>query len=764
MPSIYGEYSKYTRLRIDYTVSQNVSNNTSTLILKLYAERTKGSQQAYSNSWFDLTGRDRGYVTYDWSASSLELYLGESTITVNHNTDGTGSVALYGYWNTRRTGSSYIPTEISVSQTITLPTIPRTSQLSLSASSVILDNNITVTTNRASSNFVHNLYYQIDGGSWVTFATGVGASYTWKVPLTIANSIPNGTQKTINVICETYNGSASLANYIGSSVQPLTVNVPSNLAPSITNFAISGGENGIYVQDLTNVNVSLSASGSYSSTITTYKIELVKGTTVLKTAYGTSITFALNNLDITSDTDFTIRGTVTDSRGRSTTSLQVINVKYYYKPKITSYNAYRSDASGNRSDSGTYIDITWGYSIRNITNVTTSTTRVRYRQVGTSTWTNVTVPNAGNVITGGGNISVDYQYEVEFYASDGNNSVTKSVIIQTGYSTVDYKAGGKGIAFGKASEKDEFECNMVTDFKKDISWNLKSLNNANLNNYKKSGTYFFGTGCSNVPSNNCNVIILGNEDVQQIVQIAITTSTERMYVRTHTSEGWGSWKEILHEKSKTADTDFNSCNLPGFYFSTVTPTGDNLPVNTKGLLETFNNGTQVLQRYTTFDGNDIFQRNFENNWGTWRRVGGINRIAEGYLSARQTITGTAWNFAKISLDSIAGRYGAFLSLSNGGIKIGKYVHSIKISGRICWYQYNDKVECNLQILRNSTNVAMSYATNIDSTYLQNNYISPILIDVNENDIIYIGLNKGSNGAVTVLNEKFATNLTVEIVQ
>lgn len=561
MPSIYGEYSKYTRLRIDYSISQNINANTSTISMTMYAERTKASQQSYTNSIYNMTGKSDTNFTYNWSSTSYELLIGSSSITIQHNSDGTGSTTLSGYWNTRRTGSSYIPEELSINQEIILPTIARTSQISLSGIEVTLGNNITINTNRASSSFTHNLYYQIDGGSWNTIVTDVGDNYVWTTPLTIANSLPNTTGKTINVICETYNGST----YIGSSVATLYVYVPDSVGPYITAFNLSGGSsNGTFVEDITNVNANVEAIGAYSSTISTYKVELIKGSTVLKTSYGSSVSFPLTNLNLNlQDTNLIVKATAIDSRGRVTTNEQTINVKYYFKPIINSYNAYRSDASGNRSDSGTYLDLYWLYSTRSISGVTSDNPRVRYRQVGTSSWTNVNVPNDGNIITGAGNISTNYQYEVEFYISDGLNSATKTVIIQTGYSTVDYRAGGKGIAFGKASEKDEFECNMVADFKQSISWNTKTYNNANANDFTKSGMYYLSEGCTNTPATYCRIIVNGSESSSDVIQIAISEEQNpRMFLRSCTNGNWYNWKEVPHYMNVAVSENFNNLTRP----------------------------------------------------------------------------------------------------------------------------------------------------------------------------------------------------------
>lgn len=332
MASIYGEYSKYTRLRIDYTISQSIENNTSTINMNMYAERTKASHQwVNSGSYYNMTNKANTAFSYDWASDSYELHIGSSSVTVNHNDDGTGSTTLSGYWNTYRTGSSYIPTELSVSATISLPTIARKSIVTLNKSSVTLgtsaapDRTVTINTNRASESFTHALYWQINNGSWNTIATGVGSNKEWELPTTIANNMPNTSQNTINIICETYKGST----YIGKSTVSLTVNISSSAKPSISTFTVSGGISGVYVETLSNVSVSLAASGIYGSTITSYKVEMLKNGTKLKEASGSSATFTLNNLNITADTNIELKVTVTDSRNNTQTQSKTITVKLH---------------------------------------------------------------------------------------------------------------------------------------------------------------------------------------------------------------------------------------------------------------------------------------------------------------------------------------------------------------------------------------------------------------------------------------------------
>lgn len=141
-----------------------------------------------------------------------------------------------------------------------------------------MGNSVTIYTNRASSSFTHSLYYQIGSGGWNTIGTGIGTSKSWTVPLSLANSTPNSTSLSVKLWLETYNGST----YIGANSVSLTANVPSNIVPTINSINLSEAVSGIYaqfgayVQGKSKISGSISASGSYASTIKSYSVVLME--------------------------------------------------------------------------------------------------------------------------------------------------------------------------------------------------------------------------------------------------------------------------------------------------------------------------------------------------------------------------------------------------------------------------------------------------------------------------------------------------------
>ena len=653
MASIYGDYSKNVRLRIDYSVtSQSIENNTSTIRLDLYAEKTAHSgYNKTGKSYFNMTGRGNTTVNWDWGSSSSQYFLGSSDVTVSHNADGTGSTTLNGYWYMGTT-SSYMPTEISVSGSITLPTIPRASSIGLSPSSLKLGAELSITINRASSSFRHALYWQIDSGDWHLIEANATTSYKWTVPKSLANYFTSSTSKVIRIICETYNGDT----YIGSSSQTFTANISDDIVPTISSLTLSDPTgNSVYIETISSIKAKTVASGAYGSSITNITVSMIVNGATKKTLYGSEVTFDLNNLNITENTTVTINTIVTDSRGKINIATKTITVYRYIKPYIMSRNSFRCSKNGTRDENGTYLSLYWVYHVSTGVTNNVAKPKVQYRQKGSTEWTVVELGNGANSIVGDGAISTDYEYEVQYIIGDNyysNISITDTV--PTGYTTVDYRAGGKGIAFGKVSEKDEFECNMPADFKKSISWNSYSASNVDANDYTKAGMYYLGENCSNLPGSYCRLIVNGAESSGDIVQMAIAVTTGRTWIRGKSNGNWHNWNEapLSNYAGKVNLNDYKYPGVFGVYSATNAPTTDIAALEVIKYA-----GDWIVQRFNIV-ANERYARTYERcwhsgtTWSAWQQIFRSEKILYSNNSGSTgtiTLSETADNFSMLEI-------------------------------------------------------------------------------------------------------------------
>lgn len=418
MASIYSSTTKGWRLRLDWSITgQSIADNKSTLSLDLWVYDGTGYSQNESSgeAYYTIQGEKR-WNPYNYSSTGW-YKLGSKTITVSHNADGTKSIALTAEWDCGF-DSSYTPRHLSLSETVTLPTIPRASTATTSGST--LGETLAITIKRASSSFTHKLYYTCGSVKDQLIAENVGTSYSWNAPpVSLAQQAPNAETVALTLTVKTYNGST----YVGAWSTSVKLAVPSTVVPSMS-VAISdptGVSNtyGGYVQLRSKVKVDITASGAQGSTIKSYSIK-VGGIYAATSASGTT--------DYLPDSgELIVACAVTDSRGRTTTKTQSISVLAYRKPAITAISAARCNADGTANRAGTYGKVTFSGAITSLSAKNTAAYAVQYREVGAVDWTTAGRPAAGNYDPA--DISAVFaadkskRYEVRVVATDAFESI-----------------------------------------------------------------------------------------------------------------------------------------------------------------------------------------------------------------------------------------------------------------------------------------------------------------------------------------------------
>lgn len=440
--SISGNSSK---VRILWKSTQSgESYNDYTKKAKYYVSINGGAETTYTVSYTLPKGKTKTIV--------------DTTITVPHKADGTGKVKVRTWMDTGISAG-----EIEKSDTLTLDTIPRATTPTLSATSAAMGSKVTITLSRASSSFTHDLAYSFEGGSYVSLATGVGTSYAWTLP-DLATSIPSKTSGSMALRCITKNGSTT----IGTKTVYFTVTVPNTDAykPSIGTPTLTeatpdlAAQFGVFVKSKSALSVSLVAAGAKGSWITGYR-STIDGRTYEGETFTTEIlsTSGTVNLSVT----------VTDSRGRTQTKTVPITVVDYHAPQIAEFRAYRTDENGTPKDDGKYISVFYEYVVAVVNNKNTAEMVVEYKRSMeddnqySPLQTSVALNGAGTV-TYSKEISKDYQYDVRLRVTDWfGEDADYTVTLPTEKVIMDFKANGKGIAFGKASEWDGFEVDMPTN-------------------------------------------------------------------------------------------------------------------------------------------------------------------------------------------------------------------------------------------------------------------------------------------------------------
>lgn len=416
-------------LRFEWSVkSQSVATN-STVIHYVLKGAGGSTTSWYQSGNFKLV--IDGRTVYS-SSTRIRLYNGtvvtEGDFTLNHTSDGTRSFSAYA-----EAGIYYVAVNCSGSGSWQLPTIARASQPSINtypnnSPDFNIGDTITIHMNRASSSFTHTVKFNY-GSTSVTVATGVTNNCTFNTS-TIADAlyalIPNATSYSKTISVTTYNGSTE----IGTKTCPYTAKaVPANVTPTFsasykdTNSTVTAitGNNQQIVRNQSTLRISVTnLSAKKSATISTVTCAL-NGTTYTGTISGTSSTFNIGTVNIASNTTATIK--VTDSRGYSASQNLTIQILDWVLP-----SAIITMQRQNNYYDPTTINVDG--SISSVDSKNTMAIKLRYKKVGTSTWSSyVTMQdNVSQTIT----MDNDFSWDVQVVISDRFGSTTYNLTLNRG--------------------------------------------------------------------------------------------------------------------------------------------------------------------------------------------------------------------------------------------------------------------------------------------------------------------------------------------
>lgn len=323
--------SLYLNLYVDQG-SQSITANTSTVNWRITVSRTGAyythNHQGDSTLSLNLDGRNVHYSYPTWETSGEEYTLASGSSTISHNADGTKKLPISCTFNP----NSGLHGTITVSASLSLTTIPRSSSVSVSPG--VIGSSVTININRQSSSFKHTVRYSWAGKSG-TIATNVDTSATWSIPIDFANDIPNSASGTGTIYVDTYSGSTKT----GTQSTTLTASVPGNVKPTFTGVSLSdlngAAQNLIpngntFIQVISNIKVAFNgAVGSYGSSITGYYAEIVgKNQSTSSNGGGLGIMNYHGTINI--------RARVSDSRGRWSDTKEVsVTVLEYFAPALS---------------------------------------------------------------------------------------------------------------------------------------------------------------------------------------------------------------------------------------------------------------------------------------------------------------------------------------------------------------------------------------------------------------------------------------------
>ena len=188
----------------------------------------------------------------------------------------------------------------------------------------------------------------------------------------------------------------------------------------------------------------------------------------------------------------------------------------YSKPRITNFSVRRVNQNGQNDDQGTICKVIFNWA----TDKANPTITVSYRQTTSSGWNNINLTASGTSGSVSQNLSpafsIDNSYEIKVTVADDDGSSYATRTLPSAKFLIDFRAGGDGIAIGKAAENAGFDVYMDTKFEKNVTTRGdfhvtgKTTLDGNLTGKYLTGTWLQTTAATDLNSTPPKVAVLDN--------------------------------------------------------------------------------------------------------------------------------------------------------------------------------------------------------------------------------------------------------------
>jgi hypothetical protein len=278
----YENVGSHWRLSVEWTGSQSISGNYTDITARMYWEATDQYGYVYSSASKDGSVYIDGWQSFSGVSAGLsgnqKKHLATKTFRVHHNDNGTGSVTIDGYFDAEVSlaGVGYVGRINITGKTFSLNTIPRKSTMT-SSRNFTAGSNRTITINRASSSFNHEVEISVknSSGAWdwvkrVDFSTGdtsESTSFSVAEHTEIFSILAQRSSADVRMVLQTFSGST----LIGENEYTGTVTAPAASTARITNptgvsEASGQGDSTVYVDQTINLSISR-ANSDFTHTV-----------------------------------------------------------------------------------------------------------------------------------------------------------------------------------------------------------------------------------------------------------------------------------------------------------------------------------------------------------------------------------------------------------------------------------------------------------------------------------------------------------------
>lgn len=343
------------------------------------------------------------------------------------------------------------------------------------------------------------------GSASGTIGTTSGSSISWTPPLSLASEIPTATSGTVTVTCTTE---------AGETTATATLYVPDDIKPTITSKSMARVNSNstveawaIYLQNYSQIRVGFLATAQYT-TISEWKIELGQQTYKGENLSDATVRVSQLSSVLTQAGTFTCKVTVTDARGRvTTTNIANYTVQAYSDPTVTGAAIHRCTAAGVEDSDGTYL---YAIGTRSYTQIGTNTCTMyfQYKEKSAENYTSVQMSDNTAVIVGNGQIDVLKSYTTRIYVEDSLTGAYWYEGISTQAVAFNLKpSANSGAAFGGYATDDKV-LDLVNGWRlrvestdKIVVWNTEGTQEITLTTLLENGGGSGGTTDYNALSN-----------------------------------------------------------------------------------------------------------------------------------------------------------------------------------------------------------------------------------------------------------------------
>lgn len=438
--------TSHNTLVFSWAALQNITENRSQVswTMELIADQQGGLSCEENARWEVVVGTVSKSGSSNISVQPGEtILLASGTVNMDHQENGEKTFRYYFSQEFPLDfGGKPLGTLTGEGEAV-LNTIFRPSQPTASLDAVDMGSPVTIVTN-AMPGLTHTLEYHFGSVSGV-IARGVTDAVVWIPPVSLAEQIPSAASGMAQILCKTYFGTT----HLGTRELALSLVVPANVVPTLLLTAedLTPGTMtfGDPVQNVSRLALTCDAFPAYGSPIVKTSLTLDG-----KRYAGGVLREAGSH---------TLVAEAVDSRGRVGMAARILTVLPYKQPSLR-LRASRCREDGTADDVGGFAKITV---TGNITPVSGKNHGQLVLQWGDDRET---------VALGEGEFqwerivaaSVEESMTLRAEAQDALLTAVRQMELSTGYATMDFLAGGKGISLGKMAHRAGFDCNMEAFF------------------------------------------------------------------------------------------------------------------------------------------------------------------------------------------------------------------------------------------------------------------------------------------------------------